>query len=130
MQRRHGWAAQVKLNLQQNSEKNAKNQLEVGDIDWRSFKTIEDVNHKIKANEYDIKMNPFEIRAQMLSMAQDYLQQQQEINLDFAGRTFEQLLKEGKKVAEDWQTYAPKMYTFEDVLKEANKLYGFVKDVK
>ena len=75
-------------------------------------------------------MNPFEIRAQMLSMAQEYLQQQQEINLDFAGRTFEQLLKEGKKVAEDWQTYAPKMYTFEDVLKEANKLYGFVKDVK
>ena len=75
-------------------------------------------------------MNPFEIRAQMLGMAQDYLNQQQEINLDFAGRTFEQLLKEGKKVAEDWQTYAPKMYTFEDVLKEANKLYGFVKDVK
>jgi hypothetical protein len=75
-------------------------------------------------------MNPFEIRAQMLSMAQEYLQKQQEINLDFAGRTFEQLLKEGKKVAEDWQSYAPKMYTFEDVLKEANKLYGFVKDVK
>ena len=75
-------------------------------------------------------MNPFEIRAEMLRMAQDYLQKQQEINLDFAGRTFEQLLKEGRKVAEDWQSYAPKMYTFEDVLKEANKLYGFVKDVK
>jgi hypothetical protein len=75
-------------------------------------------------------MNPFELRAQMLSMAQDYLQKQQEINLDFAGRTFEQLLKEGKKVAEDWESYAPKMYSFEDVLKEANKLYGFVKDVK
>ena len=75
-------------------------------------------------------MNPFELRAQMLSMAQDYLQKQQEINLDFAGRTFEQLVKEGKKVTEDWQTYAPKMYSFEDVLKEANKLYGFVKDVK
>ena len=43
-------------------------------------------------------MNPFEIRAEMLRMAQDYLRQQQEINLDFAGRTFEQLLKEGKKV--------------------------------
>jgi hypothetical protein len=75
-------------------------------------------------------MNPFELRAQMLSMAQEYLQQQQEINLDFAGRTFEQLVKEGKKVTEDWQQYAPKMYSFEDVLKEANKLYGFVKDVK
>jgi hypothetical protein len=75
-------------------------------------------------------MNPFEIRAEMLKMAQEYLQKQQEINLDFAGRTFEQLVKEGKKVAEDWKEYAPKMYTFEDVLKEANKLYGFVKDVK
>ena len=75
-------------------------------------------------------MNPFEIRAEMLKMAQDYLQKQQEINLDFAGRTFEQLVKEGKKVAEDWQSYAPKMYTFDEVLKEANKLYGFVKDVK
>jgi hypothetical protein len=75
-------------------------------------------------------MNPFEIRAEMLKMAQDYLQKQQEINLDFAGRTFEQLVKEGKKVADDWKEYAPKMYTFDEVLKEANKLYGFVKDVK
>jgi hypothetical protein len=66
----------------------------------------------------------------MLRMAQDYLTKQQEINLDFAGRTFEQLVKEGKKVADDWQEYAPKMYTFDEVLKEANKLYGFVKDVK
>jgi hypothetical protein len=75
-------------------------------------------------------MNPFEIRAEMLKMAQDYLQKQQEINLDFAGRTFEQLVKEGKKVADDWKEYAPKMYSFDEVLKEANKLYGFVKDVK
>jgi hypothetical protein len=73
-------------------------------------------------------MNPFEIRAEMLKMAQEYLQKQQEINLDFAGRTFEQLVKEGKKVADDWKEYAPKMYTFDEVLKEANKLYGFVKD--
>lgn len=75
-------------------------------------------------------MNPFEIRAEMLKMAQDYLTKQQEINLDFAGRTFEQLVKEGKKVADDWKAYAPQMYTFDDVLKEANKLYGFVKDAK
>ena len=75
-------------------------------------------------------MNPFEIRAEMLRMAQEYLRQQQEINLDFAGRTFEQLVKEGKKVAEDWQAYAPKMHSLEDVVKEASKLYGFVKDVK
>jgi len=75
-------------------------------------------------------MNPFEIRAEMLKMAQDYLTKQQEINLEFAKETFVQLVKEGKKVSDDWQTYAPKMYTFEDVLKEAGKLYGFVKDAK
>jgi len=75
-------------------------------------------------------MNPFEIRAEMLKMAQDYLTKQQEINTDFAQQAFQQLIQDGKKVAEDWQQYAPKMYTFEDVLKEANKLYGFVKDAK
>ena len=75
-------------------------------------------------------MNPFEIRAEMLKMAQEYLRKQQEINFEFAQDTFEQLVKEGKKVAEDWQEYAPKMYSFDEVLKEANKLYGFVKDVK
>jgi len=75
-------------------------------------------------------MNPFEIRAEMLKMAQDYLTKQQEINTDFAMQTFQQLVAQGKKTADEWQTYAPKMYTFEDVLKEANKLYGFVKDVK
>lgn len=88
--------------------------------------TILDFSHTTQ----EIIMNPFEIRAEMLKMAQDYLTKQQEINLEFAQNTFEQLVKEGKKVAEDWQTYAPKMYTFEDVLKEANKLYGFVKDAK
>ena len=75
-------------------------------------------------------MNPFEIRAEMLKMAQEYLRKQQEINLEFAQSTFEQLVKEGKKVAEDWQTYAPKMYTFEDVLEQAKKLYGFVNHAK
>ena len=75
-------------------------------------------------------MNPFEIRAEMLKMAQEYLRKQQEINFEFAQDTFEQLVKEGKKVQEDWKEYAPKLYTFEDVLKEANKLYGFVKDAK
>jgi pentatricopeptide repeat protein len=44
----------------ENLEKNSKN-TEVGEIDWRVFKTIEEVNQKIKANEYDVKMNPFEI---------------------------------------------------------------------
>ncbi len=46
---------------QPKDEKNLKNQIETGEIDWRGFKSIEEVNNKIKAIEYDIKMNPFEI---------------------------------------------------------------------
>jgi len=75
-------------------------------------------------------MNPFEIRTQMLEMAQGYLEKQQEVNTTFAKQVFDQLVISGQKVQSDWQNYAPKMYTFDEVLKEANKLYGFVKDVK
>lgn len=46
---------------QPKDEKNLKSQIESGEIDWTNIKTIEEVNNKIKANEYDIKMNPFEV---------------------------------------------------------------------
>jgi hypothetical protein len=71
-------------------------------------------------------MNPFEIRTQMLEMAKAYLERQHEINTEFAKQVFEQLVATGQKVQADWQFYAPKMYTFEDVLEQAKKLYGFV----
>jgi hypothetical protein len=71
-------------------------------------------------------MNPFEIRAEMLKMAQDYLEKQQEINTDFAKRAFDEMVKSGQKVAEDWEQYAPKMYDFSEVINKAKELYGFV----
>jgi hypothetical protein len=71
-------------------------------------------------------MNPFEIRAEMLKMAQDYLEKQQEINTAFAKQAFDQLVVTGQKVQEDWQTYAPKMYDFSEVIAKAKELYGFV----
>ncbi len=46
---------------QPKEDKNLKNQIETGEIDWKTFKSIEEINHKIKSIEYDIKMNPFEI---------------------------------------------------------------------
>jgi pentatricopeptide repeat protein len=46
---------------QPKDDKNLKNQIETGLIDWQSFKTIEEINQKIKSIEYDIKLNPFEI---------------------------------------------------------------------
>jgi hypothetical protein len=75
-------------------------------------------------------MNPFEIRAEMLKMAQDYLNKQQEINLEFAENAFEQLVKEGQKIQADYKQYMPTMFTLDDILAQAGKLYGFVKDAK
>lgn len=75
-------------------------------------------------------MNPFEIRAKLLEQAQEYLEKQFEVNLEFAKRAFDELVKQGEKVASDWQMYAPPMYTFEDVLEQAKKLYGFVNNAK
>lgn len=75
-------------------------------------------------------MTPFEIRAQMLSMAQDYLQKQFELNSEFAKRTFDELVKNGEKVQGDYNQYMPKMYGFDEVVSKAKELYGFVKDVK
>lgn len=75
-------------------------------------------------------MTPFEIRAQMLEMAQEYLQKQFELNSEFAKRTFDELVKNGEKVQSDYNQYMPKMYGFDEVVSKAKELYGFVKDVK
>ena len=75
-------------------------------------------------------MNPFEIRAKLIEQAQAYLAKQHELNTEFAKKTFDQLVAQGSKLKTDYQEYMPKMYTFDEVIKEANKLYGFVKDAK
>ncbi len=71
-------------------------------------------------------MNPFEIRTQMLEMAKEYLEKQQEINTAFAKQVFDQLVVSGQKVQADWKEYAPKMYDFSEVVEKAKELYGFV----
>lgn len=75
-------------------------------------------------------MNPFEIRTEMLAMAAEHLKRQHELNTEFAKRTFDELVKTGQKLQSDYKAYMPKMYSFEDVLEQAEKLYGFVKNVK
>ena len=71
-------------------------------------------------------MNPFEIRTQMLEMAKEYLEKQQEINTEFAKQAFDQLVVAGQKVQADWQEYAPKMYDFDEITAKAKELYSFV----
>ena len=71
-------------------------------------------------------MNPFEIRAQLLEQAQEYLTRQHELNTEFAKRAFDQLVVSGQKVQADYKDYMPKMYSFEEITAKARELYRFV----
>jgi len=71
--------------------------------------------------------NPFEIRAEMLHLAKDYMDTQQRMNIQFANDMYEQ----GKKNMQDVQE-AYKMYSMDDVINKAKEMYSFVstKDTK
>jgi hypothetical protein len=65
--------------------------------------------------------NPFELRAEMLQLAKEYMDQQYHMNVQFA----ENMVAQGKKTVEDIQdTY--KMYSMEDLMAKAKEMYGFV----
>ena len=65
--------------------------------------------------------NPFEIRAEMLQLAKDYMDQQWQMNVDFTRQMFEQ----NKKTAEEMQE-ALKIYSMEDLMEKAKEMYSFV----
>jgi len=65
--------------------------------------------------------NPFEIRADMLSMAKDYMDKQHELNIQLSNDLFEQ----GKKTVEEVQE-AYTMYSIPDMMKKAKEMYSFV----
>ena len=65
--------------------------------------------------------NPFELRAEMLQLAKEYMDQQYHMNVQFA----ENMVAQGKKTVEDIQdTY--KMYSMEDLMAKAKEMYSFV----
>jgi hypothetical protein len=64
---------------------------------------------------------PFEIRAEMLQMAKDYMDQAWHVNVDFS----RQLFKQGKKTAEE-MTKALEPYPMKDLMAKAQEFYGFV----
>lgn len=75
-------------------------------------------------------MNPFELRTKLLEMATDHLQRQHDLNCEFAKETFSEMIKTGQALQQDYQKHIPKMYTFDDVIQQAQKLYGFVNNAK
>ena len=69
--------------------------------------------------------NPFEIRAEVLQLAKDYMDQQYHMNIQF----YENMIAEGEKTRKDIEENlkeAYKMYTMEDLMEKAKELYGFV----
>jgi hypothetical protein len=71
--------------------------------------------------------NPFEIRADILEMAKDYMDKQTALNLQY----WEKMLTLGQATMEDVKAaYTP--YTMEDLTKKAQEMYSFVsnKDAK
>lgn len=65
------------------------------------------------------KKNPFEIRTEILNMANDYLYNQYTLNLELTQR----LIEEGKKTLDD----LPRLHTPDDITKLAEQFYEFVK---
>jgi hypothetical protein len=63
----------------------------------------------------------FEIRAEMLQLAKDYMDQQYHMNVQFA----EKMMDQGKKTAEELQEMY-KMYSMEELMEKAKELYSFV----
>ena len=73
-----------------------------------------------KENDMSNK-NPFEIRTEMLQLAKNYMDQQYQMNVEFAQRA----LDTGKKTLEEVQE-AYKMYSMEELMEKAKEMYSFV----
>ena len=77
-----------------------------------------------KENKMTTK-NPFEIRAEMLQLAKDYMDQQWAMNVQFT----EKMVEEGRKTIDEAQS-AYEMYSIEDMMEKAKEMYSFVTDKK
>lgn len=86
--------------------------------------------------------NPFEIRAELLHIARQHLEQQYQANLEFARRSWEKTLelmkvpadltsvdevvKFNKQLYDALTNQLPTPPSIEEIIKKANELYGFV----
>jgi hypothetical protein len=70
--------------------------------------------------------NPFEIRTDLLSMAKDYLDKQQELAWDFQKQAIERLNENTTDVVKFLEKNQPKTYSINDLISKANEMYNFV----
>ena len=65
--------------------------------------------------------NPFEIRAEILEMAKDYMDKQAQMNVEFATKMFEA----GQASAEELKIEMTP-YSMDDLMEKAKEMYSFV----
>ena len=65
--------------------------------------------------------NPFQIRTDILAMAKDYMDAQYKLNLE----TYQKAIELGETFKAELPE-VPKMYTVEEMLEQAKKMYSFV----
>ena len=70
--------------------------------------------------------NPYELRFDLPSMAQGYLQDKQEQTKDFAYQAWDLAREDGKANMELWKELQPESYSIEDIKRKATELYEFV----
>lgn len=75
-------------------------------------------------------MTPYDIRNNLITIANEYLQKQYDLARDTAERTFAELVKSGEKLQSDYQAFMPPLYTVQDVIDKAKELNVFVSNAK
>ena len=70
--------------------------------------------------------SPYEIRTQLLDIAQRYLQAQYDLNMEIFRAWVNTTLKSGYTGLTEIEKAAPKMYNFADILDKAKELNDFV----
>ena len=74
----------------------------------------------------DKSKNPFEIRYDVLNMSKEILDRAYETNREIAMRAFDLAGQNSEQAMAAWEKYVPKMYTPEEIKKNAEMLYEFV----
>lgn len=70
--------------------------------------------------------NPFEIRFDTLAMAKDLLDRAYDTQIQQMYTAIDNAKEQQKDVAEAIEKYVPKMYTPQEIIKQAEELYEFV----
>lgn len=74
----------------------------------------------------DKSKNPFELRYDVLNMSKEMLDRAYETNREIAMRAFDLAGQNSEQAMSAWEKYVPKMYTPEEIKKNAEMLYEFI----